>query len=113
VDEKTVKRRLLVLHDAADVLQALRPEMPAYESYIDLARRRLQMIADRYTAQAALTELSLSDRKPPQRVNPRGRRKAAKKPSGLCPCNDPGCTRPHIKPEPPMNNNNIEEENEG
>jgi hypothetical protein len=81
MDEKVIKRRMLVLHDAIDVLQALHAEMPAYQSYIDLARRRLQMIADRYTAHAALTDLSESKRKPPQRVLASGRRKPKTRPA--------------------------------
>jgi len=73
---QTVKRRLVTLAQADDTLQALRSEMPSYSNYIDLAIRRLRMIASRYEQQSAdLAELTRSERKPPQRVNLSARRK--------------------------------------
>lgn len=81
LNEKQVARRLLALRMAADVLQELRSEMPAYQSYIDLAMRRNRMIADTYARQCeSMRELSTAERKPPMRVAMSGRRRKKQTP---------------------------------
>jgi hypothetical protein len=79
VTTKTVEERLRVLREAADVLEELRPQMPGYVPYIDIAMRRLRMIATLYedqcnarkelaNAERMLKELAASERKPPKQA---------------------------------------------
>lgn len=115
MDKRLIESRLRTLHDAITVLRALPSEMPAHKLRLESGERMLQRIAADYERQCNdLATLAAAERKPPMRVNPRGRRKASDVRSReLCPCNDPVCTRAHIKRDPPMDNSNVADENEG
>lgn len=132
MDEKQTKRRLLVLRDAADVLAALRAEMPVHARTIETTMHRLRAIAGTYEARhAAMKELADAERKPPQRVSVRSRRRqpdaktraldAAMREVGasLLPvivCTRCGCPQGSNRDCPlcyPMDSRNVDEENQG
>jgi hypothetical protein len=77
-NEKQVKRRLLTLAQCADVLDALRDEMPQAAVLIGQAKRQVDCVRELYVEQRrTLDELAQSERKPPQRVPMHARRKPA------------------------------------
>lgn len=100
-NEKQITRRLIALRSAADILKALQDEMPVHRLRLEAAEGMVRKLADQYEARSAF---DATERKPPQRVTPRGRRpvvpdrKFASKPA---------------KPEPAMDNTDVSEENEG
>lgn len=109
------KDRLTTLRTCADMLTDMIADMPAHKLRLEAATGMVRRLADAYErACNDLAELERSERKPPMRVNPRGRRKASDVRSReLCSCNDPVCTRAHIKRDLPMDNSNVADENEG
>lgn len=106
-NEKQVARRLIALRAAADVLKSLQAEMPVHQMRLEAAEKMVRTLADQYEARSAFAD---EERKPPQRVTPRGRRK----PVATKLVYEPGVgvqRREHL--EAPMDNRKVDEENEG
>lgn len=76
MDRKLVEKRVQTLHEAIRVLRALVPEMSAHRLRLESGERMLRRIATDYEDQCKrLAELETSERKPPQRVSMRSRKK--------------------------------------
>lgn len=75
-NEKQITRRLQTLHSAVDVLTALAAEMPQAAVLIGQASRQVTAVREQYEAQCeSLDELARMERKPPQRVSMRSRKR--------------------------------------
>lgn len=116
MNRKLAETRIRTLREAIDVLRALAPEMSAHRLRLESGEKMLRRIAIDYERIVNdHIELEEAERKPPQRVLASGRRKRAARSSAYVSPNDAALidrAEKHLR-EAPMDNSNLDEENEG